>query len=83
MPGRARAHRALQVQRRPAGRRHDARGHRLRGPADGRAQRGGHGEHHPEPRGGVLRQAQLPVPVRGVDVARRDRQPAGHRGRSM
>lgn len=78
-----RARRVLPVQRRPRGRRHGARGHGLRGPADRRPERGSPGERHQEPRGGVLRQVQLPVSVRGVDVARRDRQPAGQRGRGL
>lgn len=83
MPGGARADRVLPVQRRPGGGRHGARDDRLRGPADRRPQRGDHGEHHQKPRRGVFWQAQLSVPVRGVDLARRDRQQTGQRDRSM
>lgn len=83
VPRGARAHRVLSVQRRPRGRHDGTVGHRLRGPADRRPQRGGRRKHHQEPRGGIFRQTQLPVSVRGVDVARRNRQQAGERGRSL
>lgn len=82
MPGGSRAHRVLQVQRRTGGRnRGDAIGYRVRGPADGRPERGGHGQHHSKPRRGIFRQIQ--VPVRSMDFARRDHQQTGKCGRRM
>lgn len=74
MQGRPRANGALSVQRRPDRRLHGTLGDRLCRPADRRPERRGYREHYQKPRGGVLRQAQLPVSVCGVDFARRDSQ---------